>query len=695
MNSIIRIFLALFFSLLAGSHLHAQDILLIDEETNFLGKSITDRFTIFHSDVDMKIDDFLGAKEEMEGAQMTHRLENLDFTTGTFFIHFTIVNSSSSAYSLVLETARPVTNVVELFSVNEYKTVFSGDGIPFSDKTIPSSASVLPLNVPSGRKCEYVLKLSSDGENLTLPMVFMEKKSFEESAHQKHLFSGMFYGIFLFVLIIYLTFFTLLRENLFLTYVAYVLFGGLLQFGLDGYIHQYIFTSGGFWSQHSILIVAGFTVLFMLLYASKYLVLTGKLKLISTLLLLIVSTAMILSLFSGKLYEIAYPLINGFSFLALLFVLVAGIIQRRSGKVSRLFIVGLGCLVVGGLIFILGNFGVIDAPSITQQSLKIGTLLEVICLSILMAGRYKSLQEEKELAQQQLLNEFEVANVRLEKEVAERTKEIEKQRAQLKEKNEDFVASVKYAERIQSAVMSNEDKFKSYLPDSVVFFRPKDIVSGDFYWIDMIEPSEEWPDGLVVYATADCTGHGVPGALVSIIGNHLLKLGRKDETVQSPGQALDFLSREINATLNSKFAQENIRDGMDITLCALDLHKKEIHFAGAQNSAYVIRDGELIELKGDRKSVGYDDREEEHHFSTLSYMLKPGDMIYTCSDGYADQFGGPDGKKFMSKRLKNMFINMAASDLEDQKQLMVSEFDGWKGEQEQLDDVLVIGVRIT
>jgi serine phosphatase RsbU (regulator of sigma subunit) len=401
-----------------------------------------------------------------------------------------------------------------------------------------------------------------------------------------------------------------------------------------------------------------------------------------------------LSLIPGSVYELSYPLINGLSFLALLYILIAGLIRQKSGKVSKLFILGLGFLVLGGIIFILGNFGVIDAPAITQRSLTVGTLLELLCLSILMVRRFKSLQEEKALAQKMLLEELSEANVRLEHEVAERTKEIETQRLQLKEKNEDFVASVKYAERIQSAVLSNESKFKSIIPESFVMFRPKDIVSGDFYWVETIPATTKWPKGLIVYATADCTGHGVPGSLVSMIGNNVLQAGKRDVRIQTPGDMLDFLNVEISAILNSEFVEGNIRDGMDIALCAIDVGKSTLYFSGAQNSAYIIRKGELIELKGDRKSIGFVEGEEVHNFANQVFALESGDLIYTCSDGYADQFGGPKDKKFMSKRLKRLLIEIAPLPLVDQQKRVEMEFDEWIGGQEQVDDVLLIGVRI-
>ncbi len=690
MKSILFVLLLLF-----GQIAIAQKELVITETQNFFGTSVSDKLQIYEVAQEMSFEDFLKDQKRFTPRKMENRLENLDFTTSTFFVEFSIKNETSNAQELVLETARPITNLVSLFLFVDSSIVYSGDAVPYDQKDIKTSVSALPLVVPANSQLKYILRIASDGENVTLPMTFWNKSDFEYRIVSKRMISGLYFGIFLFALFIYMTFYILLRERLFLIYVGYVFFSGFLQFSLHGYLHEYLATSGGYWTQHSILSIAGLTIIFALLYAKNYLEFEGKKKAMSHGLIGLSILLTLTSLIPGKTYEIAYPLINGLSFVALIFVLIAAIIQRKSKNVSKLFIIGLGALVIGGAIFILGNFGLIDNPGLTQRSLTVGTLIELLCLSILMVRRFKTLQEEKERAQKLLVNELEESNVRLESEVADRTKEIEKQRILLKEKNDDFVASVMYAKRIQNAVLSNEKKFKSILPDSFVMFRPKDIVSGDFYWVETIPSTKIWPQGLTVYATADCTGHGVPGALVSIIGNNMLKLGKLDEKVQNPGQMLDFLNLEINEILNSEFVDENIRDGMDITLCAIDIATNELHFSGAQNSAYIVRSGELIELKGDRKSIGFIDGDEVHKFSNQVFDLKTGDVIYTCSDGYADQFGGPKDKKFMSKRLKRLLVEIAPLSLVEQKERVESEFDEWRGNTEQLDDVLLIGLRIT
>lgn len=677
----------------------AQDTILLSKER--LNHSITDNFSIYESKMPITLENFLTDKEKLPVKLLTNSVANLDFTTSTFFIDFVLISKSDQ--HLILQTAREITNGVVLYNITDSTNVRSGDAIPFDQKTIYSNKSLLPIHIKANTPTRFVLKLTSDGEIISLPMTFWEQKAFQKVEKSGQFKMGVFYGIFIFVIIIYLTFYVQLKDPLFLFYTIYVFFSGSLQFALDGYIHQYVFKSGGYLTQHAILFIAGSAVFFLLHYAMRYLEAKGRMRITILVFITLVASATVLSLIPGIVYEISYPLINGFSLISTIYLFAIGVKTRRvnPSKINSLFLVGLFGLILGAAIFILGNFSIINAPEITQRSLKAGALVEIICLSILMAGKYRALQKEKEEAQQQLLIELEEknkiteeANIRLEQEVADRTKEIEQQRLLLKEKNDDFVASIKYAERIQKALLSNEDKFKSILPESCIVFKPRDIVSGDFFWIEEIPPVENWPQGLTVYATADCTGHGVPGAFVSIVCNNLLKMGGEHQDVQYPGQALDFVNREINTVLNSQYSNQQIMDGMDVALCAIDKSNNMLYFAGAKNGVYILRNNEILELKADKRGIGYTDHQEDESFTTHQFQLEKNDRLFTFSDGFIDQFGGPKGKKFSSRRLKDLIIQTGNKEIQQQGILLEKALSEWMQNEEQVDDILLIGVQI-
>lgn len=685
--------------ILCSVQLFGQDEIVISSKSDLLNKSIAEKFSIAEDpEGEITIDDIVEGIADLHFKPLTSAVANLDFTTSNYWVNFELYNEGDEPLKLIFETARPITNIVTLYEKSPvgYLVQKSGDAIPFEDKAEKTNRSSFRIYLPAKARKKFWLQMGSDGEIISLPMIFWEEVQHNYVSNNRTFFVGIFYGIFLFVAIIYFTFYVILRDLSFLFYVLYVLSSGLLQFSLDGFVHQYFFPSGGYFTQHSVIVSAGLTVFFVLLYAATYLkvsIYNKKWFLVFASFSGLVAVITLLSLIPGVLYVVSYPAINGMSLLSTLLVLIAAITTGKELKVHPLFITGIVILILGAIIFILGNFSVINAPGLTQNSLKIATLIEILCLSIVMATKYKQLQEEKEEAQAKLLSELEGINERLEVQVKERTAQIEYQKYEIEQQNKDILDSIKYAKRIQNAILPSDKKFKSLLPDSFVFFRPRDIVSGDFYWIDATMTTNDDPRQLIVYATADCTGHGVPGAFVSIIGNNFLNLGKTNREVNSPADALDFLNQGINKSFNAASGNEAIRDGMDIALCALDLDRMKLQFAGAKNPLYLLRAGELKIFKADKQPIGYMDLDLKS-FTNHVIDLQKGDILYTFSDGFADQFGGESGKKYKYKHFQNFLISIAHLPMEEQKLKLSEEFKRWKGSFEQLDDVLVIGVKI-
>lgn len=270
----------------------------------------------------------------------------------------------------------------------------------------------------------------------------------------------------------------------------------------------------------------------------------------------------------------------------------------------------------------------------------------------------------------------------LENKVRERTAEVVQKSLIIEEKNRDITASIRYAERIQRAMLPPDDMFSEIF----VFFRPKDIVSGDFYW--MYES-----DDYALIAAVDCTGHGVPGAFMSIIGHNSLNKIVREYGIFKPSEILDSLNNEIMKALLQR-EETTINDGMDLTLIAYNKKKKTLEYAGAYNPLYLVRNGETIVHKADRFPIGMTSIEQKRNFTNFEVAIAPGDMIYLSSDGYADQFGGPKGSKYMSASFKKLLSNIYKLPLEEQKKRLENEITEWQGDQGQVDDILVIGMRI-
>lgn len=275
----------------------------------------------------------------------------------------------------------------------------------------------------------------------------------------------------------------------------------------------------------------------------------------------------------------------------------------------------------------------------------------------------------------------------LEDKVRERTAEVVKQKEIIEEKNKNITDSIIYAKRIQDATLPTKELVRDYLQNSFVLFKPKDIVSGDFYWIERVEDT-------ILFAVVDCTGHGVPGAFLSLIGHNSLNQIVNELKIYQPNKILEELNRIVSKTLHNTTsgAGSNIKDGMDMAICSLNLTTNVLQFAGAFNPLYLIRNNVMEEIKGDKIPIGAGFTENPE-FTNNVIHLQHGDCIYLFSDGYADQFGGPKGKKFKYSRFKEILVEIHSKDMNEQHDILNSMIEGWQGDLEQIDDVCVIGIR--
>ena len=272
-------------------------------------------------------------------------------------------------------------------------------------------------------------------------------------------------------------------------------------------------------------------------------------------------------------------------------------------------------------------------------------------------------------------------------EVVKQKEEIDQQKEQLEEYFLQVTDSIKYAQKIQEAILPPESYVRKLLPDSFIFYRPKDIVSGDFYWLGEAEDR-------VYFAAVDCTGHGVPGAFMSIVGYNQLKQAVITTNGGSPAEILDHLNIGVSETLHQKDENSTSKDGMDVAICSLNHKTKELQYAGAFNPLYLLRDGKIVQTKGDKFPIGSFLDGATPNFTNHKLQLLEGDILYIFSDGYADQFGGPRGKKMMYKKFRDTLIANSQKDLSVQKDLLRDHLYDWMGEEEQVDDILVIGVKV-
>ncbi len=279
----------------------------------------------------------------------------------------------------------------------------------------------------------------------------------------------------------------------------------------------------------------------------------------------------------------------------------------------------------------------------------------------------------------------------LEAKVQERTEEMVRQKDEVERQSRKVVElyknvtdSIRYAKRLQESILPPEKRIKELLPDSFVLYRPKDIVSGDFYWVQRVGDK-------VLFAAVDCTGHGVPGAFMSLVGHNGLNQAIRQRRFVHPSEVLMDLN-QIAYEMLHRDRDQFVRDGMDIALCALDTERMELEYAGANSPLYLVRDGNVMQYTADKRPIGGFEPDGTG-FTDHRIKLKKGDVVYIFSDGYADQFGGEKGKKFMYRQFRELLSSIHTQPMDRQKGLLIEALNEWKGPHEQVDDILVIGMR--
>ena len=264
---------------------------------------------------------------------------------------------------------------------------------------------------------------------------------------------------------------------------------------------------------------------------------------------------------------------------------------------------------------------------------------------------------------------------------------LEKQKEVIHHKNTLITDSIDYAKTIQEAILPDDEKLQSVFQDYFILYKPKAIVSGDFYWVGKKE-------GSIICAVADCTGHGVPGAFMSLLGHNILENVIQRDIATDPGSILTELNKEIVLRFSKEKGGENVKHAMDIAIIRIDPATLQLQYAGAGNSVYLVRDHMLTEIKADKQSTGIISKDHKDViYTNHKYDLKAGDMIYLFSDGFADQKGGPDNKKFYYQPFKDLLAKMSQLPVDEQKQQLDEALAAWMGEGEQIDDILIMGIR--
>lgn len=568
----------------------------------------------------------------------------------------------------------------------------SGDHYPFNNRLIEHSDFVYQVSLEPNEKATLIYRIRTKG-NIAFSPILYSNNAFIKHEQGENLFYGIYFGVLLIIIVFSFIVYFSTRDNSYLHYLLYIITFGLFLFAWNGLGFQYIWSESTWFQNRAITLLTFFWIFFAFLFTNSFLNLKRELpffhKALKVLLVITIAFILLVPVSLDAMIKVA-PL---YVILASVFMLIIAVKSTMKGNLSaRFYLLAWSLFLTAFILTALIVMGVKLPLFINENTLYWGSGLEMILLSFAIGEKIRTITRQNDEAQKKVLVQLEEMNkmkddinIRLEEQVEQRTQQVNKQNELLSEKNKNITDSINYAKKIQDSILPSDEELKSVFPNSFILYKPKDIVAGDFYWMRKF-------DEKIIFAVADCTGHGVPGALVSVVCNNALNRSVKEYNLSSPEEILDKARDLIIEAFGTKKGE--IKDGMDISLCTYDLKKKVIEFSGANNPLWILRKDcvEIEEIKGDKQPVGrYVDMQP---FKKHRLNVDKGDQIVLFSDGYADQFGGKKGKKYKYKQLKSLMLDLRNRPLTMQGNMLNDAFEKWQGGFEQVDDVCVIGIRI-
>ncbi len=535
-------------------------------------------------------------------------------------------------------------------------------------------------------------------------------KSWQVTMNRIDLVQGIFHGLLWLMLLYNFFLYLTIRDKTYKYFASYTLFMSLYFFNEYEYLEHYFLSSSphlSFYLGNLIYIALTFYILFN----RSFLNISTEYPKWDKVLQIWLWVSVVFTISSVPLHVLAFdiylPIRNGFHlfYLGSLIVFTLIILFIKDG-LATLVVLGNVFILTGGLFIVLGNLGVIP---FSLYYLLGGVAAQLFVFMMAMSYRYRRSLVERQETQEKLITQLQEnerlqtqMNRRLEQKVIERTQEIEQAKEEIEAQNEaltnksvelelaynKITDSVRYAQRLQNAILGDEHEILSHFQDGFILFLPRDIVSGDFYWSYQI-------DHLRILIAADCTGHGIPGALMTVLGQSVLNDVVIEERFTSPDEILYELDKKVVMTIQKQTtSKEHPRDGMDMVVVTYDEISNTLKFAGAKNPLYYVRDHEIHTIKGSLFPIGVHRSKKRKKFELHEMQVQEGDIFYLTSDGFQDQFGSEDGRKYLKKRFREFLLQNSHLPMIDQKERLYEEFRAWKGKQAQTDDILIVGIKI-
>ncbi|MBB3697274.1 SpoIIE family protein phosphatase [Flammeovirga yaeyamensis] len=549
------------------------------------------------------------------------------------------------------------------------------------------------FNIPDNFNPNRYFYLKIDATYLQFWTYVGTSSNYLEYIYRTSIADGIYYGIIIIMMLYNLIIYLTARDKNYLYYVLYVLATGLMVAHFQGHdAHlwgelKFIADRGPIWPA-----IGGF---FSVLFAYNFLKIKSSFPIFNKVFYFLFALwgGSIISVLLG--FNLVSSLMNQTSGLLCIITFTYTSIQLMSKgmKSAKLFLLAWGFYMTASVYFVLCGANIFEYTLLTDYAWQIGSTLEMLTLSFAVGQKINDLKKDKEnlLLDQNKILEFKV-NERTEElkssneELNTMIEQVYEQHSIIKKKNSDLNASISYAKRIQNSMLPTADDINKHVKDHFVIYNPKDVVSGDIYWFTHFK-------GMNFIAAIDCTGHGVPGAFVSMMAVNIIREVITLKYLSDPADILEAMNKEVETILNQESSKS--REGMDMSICMWADGGVKLHYAGAKNPLYIARDNGIIDvIPGNKRAIGGEFGIRKKGDPFITHEVEITDDIksfYIMSDGIQDQFGGPNDKKFTRKRLQNVIKMSAHHRLTNQKTILEKELKNWQGEQHQIDDQLLIG----
>jgi len=604
---------------------------------------------------------------------------NLGFFRGEVEIRVDLSPSTAGGEVLVIEN--PNLDAYSAWVLDSMgKRVLAGSGGDWwgAPNRVGPSTRLVEILLPKGTQVVF-LAVRNYGDQFFFPIRRASQHQQRAQEEQHIILLGLFFGLLIFVLILNLMMLVLVRDGENRFYVGYLFFFILLQLGLTGLGKTLLWGHTPYWANHLLPFSSSLAVLFMALFVRGFLGLRTLMPWADRLAFgaawLLGMNAIASLLPNPGIFAATVVSVNILTLGLNLFILPVTVVRIRQGyKPARLLLAAFLALFVAVIVFVLRNAGFISGSLWATYSLQLGSAVEVLLLTMALVYKFKAYRD-RALESLKAINALqEEQNERLEQEVALRTAELALRHREIKD-------SIAYAGNIQRGLMPKLNYLQAAFSDIGVFYKPKEMVAGDFIWLHR-NGSEIW------LGVGDCTGHGVPGAMVSVVCIQALNRAVREEELGSPAHILNRVQDLVQQSFST--TGQTINDGMDVGLVRLDVEAGHYSFSGANHGLMVLGAADLDTIKGDKQAIG--GRAERRPFSEHQGQLGPGAKLVLCTDGVADQFGGLHSRKLMSATLRKWLQELQGLPSEEAVAAIMERWEQWKGSEEQVDDATLVVV---